>query len=192
MNFWSRFPALFWPPNLMSLIRLGLGVALLAATPSVSFALLALLAAGVTDVLDGWLARRLKMVTAVGAWLDPLADKVFAVGAVLASIRLGALKWPWAALLFAREAGFVAIAIAMFLTKRSRALLLRPRVSLPLGKLATVAQFIAMAWGYLGWPGLEAVLTLSGAIGIGAAFVYARRERRTSAPSTHGRLLARH
>ena len=37
--------------------------------------------ASLTDLLDGWLARRRGQITAVGQWLDPLADKLLVLGA---------------------------------------------------------------------------------------------------------------
>ncbi|MBI4200847.1 MAG: CDP-alcohol phosphatidyltransferase family protein [Chloroflexi bacterium] len=50
--------------------------------------------AGVTDAVDGYVARRLGCVTTVGAWLDLLSDKLFV------SVMLGLLAWlgvvpPW-------------------------------------------------------------------------------------------------
>src|SRR5215472_370717 len=53
--------------------------------------------AAVTDVLDGWLARRAKWTTRLGALIDPMADRIFAVVAVLTFIETGALSF-WAAL----------------------------------------------------------------------------------------------
>jgi cardiolipin synthase len=43
------------------------------------FALLAMIAAGVTDALDGLIARRTGQKTTLGAWLDPMADKLLLV-----------------------------------------------------------------------------------------------------------------
>src|SRR5262249_37093459 len=42
-------------------------------------ALVIFLAAGVTDIGDGYLARRFHMGSPLGAWLDPIADKLFLV-----------------------------------------------------------------------------------------------------------------
>lgn len=44
--------------------------------------------ASLTDALDGWLARRYRMVTTTGAWFDPLVDKIFGVGLLLVAISL--------------------------------------------------------------------------------------------------------
>jgi cardiolipin synthase len=47
------------------------------------------LLAAVSDALDGFIARRFNMCTRLGAMLDPLADKLMVVTAVLALFRLG-------------------------------------------------------------------------------------------------------
>lgn len=56
-----------------------------------------------TDRLDGYLARRFQSTTHMGAWLDPLADKLFTLSPVVTLTLLG--RFPvWAAIVFvARE-----------------------------------------------------------------------------------------
>jgi len=53
----------------------------------VAIAFWAFVIAALSDYLDGWLARRLGLESAFGAWLDPLADKLL-VGGALAGIGL--------------------------------------------------------------------------------------------------------
>jgi len=60
------------------------------------------LAIGLTDGVDGWLARR-QGTTRSGAFLDPLADKAAVVGALCAVAAKAALAWLPVALIAARE-----------------------------------------------------------------------------------------
>lgn len=53
------------------------------------FAFWGFIIAGVTDFLDGWLARRFDATTTLGAILDPIADKVLVAGAVIGIAALG-------------------------------------------------------------------------------------------------------
>jgi len=46
-------------------------------------ALAVFILAGLTDLLDGYIARRFNKITKLGAWLDPLADKLLAVSVII-------------------------------------------------------------------------------------------------------------
>ncbi len=81
----------FYPGNLLSLLRLLLGAPItwLVAHPEAGLDgwLAALIAiAAVSDVVDGWLSRRLGQVTELGMILDPLADKIVMAAGVLAAV----------------------------------------------------------------------------------------------------------
>ena len=54
--------------------------------------------ASATDALDGYLARRFNQTSLIGKFLDPLADKLIVMGALLMLIHLGRVS-PWIALL---------------------------------------------------------------------------------------------
>jgi len=60
-------------------------------------------AAGATDFLDGWLARRMGMVTRLGQFLDPLADKIYISTALVMLARLGRMGWWVPAVIIGRE-----------------------------------------------------------------------------------------
>lgn len=59
--------------------------------------------AAITDVVDGYLARRWKMVTIVGKFMDPLADKLIVLAALVMMVRLGRIPAWLVILLLSRE-----------------------------------------------------------------------------------------
>jgi cardiolipin synthase len=65
-------------PNFLTLLRMGIAPFIVLAIFDHDFrlALLILAVAGLTDVLDGWIARRFDVRSVVGAYLDPIADKL--------------------------------------------------------------------------------------------------------------------
>src|SRR3954447_14459969 len=68
-------------PNLISLLRLVLVpvVILMIVTDRWVGAFLIFVAAGISDAVDGWLANRFNLRTELGAYLDPLADKMLLI-----------------------------------------------------------------------------------------------------------------
>lgn len=58
-----------------------------------------------SDLLDGYLARRHAMTTTVGAWLDPLSDKLFVIVPALVLSLRGEFPWWAAAVIVLREVG---------------------------------------------------------------------------------------
>jgi CDP-diacylglycerol--glycerol-3-phosphate 3-phosphatidyltransferase len=76
---------IFSLPNLLTLARFGLAVVLFAliAVESWAAGLAVFALAALTDLLDGYLARRLGLASALGRNLDPLADKVLMCGAFI-------------------------------------------------------------------------------------------------------------
>ncbi len=81
-------------PNSLTLFRIFLIplliVVLLTRFPNKEFIGVAIfLAAALTDWLDGYLARRRKQITAIGTWLDPLADKLLVSSAFIDMDEMG-------------------------------------------------------------------------------------------------------
>ncbi|MDE2814352.1 MAG: CDP-alcohol phosphatidyltransferase family protein [Gemmatimonadota bacterium] len=99
--------------NFLSVLRVLLIPFLLyfiAQGPVAQFqAVLLLLIAGITDIGDGWVARRYNQVSRLGKILDPLADKIF-----LACLLGGLVLWRdlplWLlGMLFVRDLGIVLV-----------------------------------------------------------------------------------
>lgn len=93
--------ALVWTiPNALSALRL-LGVPLflwLVLGPEADvWALVVLVASGVTDYLDGWLARRLDQMSVVGQILDPVADRLYILAVVVGLALRDVIPW-WMAI----------------------------------------------------------------------------------------------
>ena len=57
-------------PNILSVVRIGLSFLLLALIKHTTLFLIVYLIIGITDILDGWLARRLQVQSALGAHLS--------------------------------------------------------------------------------------------------------------------------
>ena len=67
------------------------------------FALVVFVLAAASDSLDGYIARRFRQTTALGAFLDPLADKLLVAAALLSLIELRELSAWVAMVVIARE-----------------------------------------------------------------------------------------
>ena len=134
--------------------------------------------AGVTDALDGVIARRWGRKTTLGAWLDPMADKLMLVSAfvVLTLPNLGlANKLPlWlTALVISRDVCIVITVAIINLAIGRRTF--RPSI---FGKIATATYIVtvtmAMLFNYLGYhsPLVDACVFASLAITLFSGFHY--------------------
>lgn len=93
-------------PNAVSALRL-LGIPafvwLVLGPRADGWALMVLLLAGVTDWLDGFLARTLGQVSQVGELLDPVADRLYILAVVVGLVGRGIIPWWVGALLPLRD-----------------------------------------------------------------------------------------
>ena len=67
-------------PNILSSLRIVGAVALLLSNVSSILFWVLFIVCGISDIVDGWLARKLKCVTRTGALLDSVADICFVDG----------------------------------------------------------------------------------------------------------------
>ena len=95
--------------------------------------------AAITDWLDGWLARRLNQMSAFGAFLDPVADKLMVAAALIVLVDLDRADVDVALIIIGRE---IAIsALREWMAKVGAA----GKVAVSfIGKLKTTAQMIAI------------------------------------------------
>lgn len=164
-------------PNLISLTRLPLALAFPFCVKWPLAALALLVVAGGTDVLDGWLARRRGETTAMGALVDPLADKIF-VAVVIATLVIEQLIPAWVVLLLVtREIGqVVLLAWRMARSHReSGAGSGQPLANLP-GKLTTALQFASVATALVIGSWVAPLFVLTAVVGTTAAISYWSRE----------------
>jgi len=121
-----------------------------------TFALLILLAAAATDLLDGYLARRWGQITTVGTLLDPIADKLLISAALISLVDIHRLPAWMVILIIGREfavSGLRSIAAAGGYTIEAS----------ELGKCKMVAQVAAIALVIAGirWPALNEISMLA-------------------------------
>jgi CDP-diacylglycerol---glycerol-3-phosphate 3-phosphatidyltransferase len=152
-------------PNLLTLIRIFLVPLLVAALVQGNwrlhwgprllvagdfFALFLFLAAALTDLLDGYLARRWKQVTTVGTLLDPVADKLLVSAALISLVEIRLLPGWMVILVISREfavSGLRSIAAAEGYTIKAG----------ELGKSKMVLQVLGVSLVMLSirWPALR-------------------------------------
>jgi CDP-diacylglycerol--glycerol-3-phosphate 3-phosphatidyltransferase len=187
-------------PNVLTLLRIlavpVIVVALLGETPNGDA-----LAAGVfalaafTDGLDGYIARRRQDVTTFGKLVDPLADKLLIVAALVSLVSLGRLAAWVAMVIIARELAVTAL----------RAVAVEQGVVISaswLGKLKTVLQ-VAAVFALIIWnpspTSVDVLVYLAVAVTVVSGVDYffglrkrleKERERRTAGKSELGRRTA--
>ena len=96
-------------PNLLTLLRIAAAPVLILFLRDQKFdlALILFLMAGITDGLDGLIAKKFKCVTELGARLDPLADKIIIITAFYMLVLVGALPFWLVMLVIFRDAVIV-------------------------------------------------------------------------------------
>jgi cardiolipin synthase (CMP-forming) len=169
---------LLLPPSLLSFVRIPLAAAFVGLVHQPPWALGVLVLAGITDVLDGHLARRLGQATPTGAVVDGVLDKFFAAVVIGGLILHGQLPWAAAVLLATRELGELPLVAWWALHEDGR----RARAEDPranwLGKAATAGQFLSIAALLIRGEPSYSWLALTALMGGASAVAYWRRELR--------------
>jgi cardiolipin synthase len=129
-------------PNLLTLTRICLAPFLVDAILERRFALSfgLFIAAGLTDALDGTLARVLKQRTMLGQYLDPVADKLLLSTIFLVLMHEKLIPTMVTVLVFGRDVGILLVAAILYAAVGRREF--RPSI---FGKANTLAQVAAVA-----------------------------------------------
>lgn len=129
-------------PNLLTIARICLAPFLVSAILERRFmlGLVLFLIAGVSDALDGALARILKQRTVLGQYLDPIADKLLLSTLFLVLTHLNLIATSITAMVFGRDLGILVVATLLYATVGKRDF--KPSI---FGKANTLAQVTAVA-----------------------------------------------
>lgn len=95
--------------------------------------------AAVTDILDGYLARKLNQISAFGEFLDPVADKLMVAAALIVLVQLGRLDAVIAVIIIGREIGVSALREWMAKIGQAKSVAVNF-----LGKIKTISQMVAI------------------------------------------------
>jgi cardiolipin synthase len=138
----------FWTaPNQITLLRLIFVpfVVINILDRNYKLALLLFVLAGLSDALDGLLARWLNQQSILGQYLDPIADKLLLSSAFLVLSFTKLIPWKYTVLVFSRDLFLILITAVLYLTTSIRDF--RPSI---FGKLNTGAQigaiFFVLSW----------------------------------------------
>jgi CDP-diacylglycerol--glycerol-3-phosphate 3-phosphatidyltransferase/cardiolipin synthase len=159
-------------PGLLSLSRVPLAASFPLLVHRTWAAMAVCVAAGVTDMLDGWVARRSGQVSATGSALDPICDKIFVLTVAITLVANERLSLAELAGLSTREIGELPLFVWFWLSPRARRV--TPQANLA-GKLTTVLQGGAVTWAILGVPGTRLWVLAAAAAGVVAAASYWKR-----------------
>ena len=149
-------------PNLISFVRLAgvpLFLWLILVPEADGWALVVLMLSGVSDYLDGYLARRLGQTSKLGALLDPVADRLYILSTVVGLAVRDIIPWwlaivlpardlfLWGLVPFLRTRGYSALPVH-FLGKAATANLLYAFPLLLLGDGTGVLAMLAKVFGW--------------------------------------------
>ena len=129
-------------PNLLTLLRICLAPFLVSTILENRFLLsfILFIVAGLTDALDGALARLLKQRSVLGQYLDPVADKLLLSTLFLVLMHKSLMPARVTVLVFGRDVGILVVAAILYAAVGRREF--QPSV---FGKINTIAQVSAVA-----------------------------------------------
>ena len=188
-------------PNIVSVVRLAgvpLFLWLVLGPEADAIALVVLMVAGITDYLDGWLARRLDQYSTLGEILDPVADRLYILAVVIGLFLRDIIPWwvavalplrdlfLWGLVPILRTRGYSALPVH-FLGKAATFNLLYAFPLLLLGEGEGIVATLARTFGWaFAWWGIGLYWWAGVLYAWQVRTLLRETPRRTSAATDHG------
>jgi cardiolipin synthase len=131
------------------------------------WALLLFVAAGLSDALDGLLARWLEQQTLLGQYLDPIADKLLLSSLFLVLSFMHDVPWKFTVIVFSRDISILAISAVLYATTDLRNF--SPSI---FGKMNTVAQVATVFSILLGHVVESRIVAAARVLGLWLTFAF--------------------
>lgn len=135
-----------------------------------------------TDILDGFLARRMKVVSDFGKWADPAADKLMTIVVLSCLVKDGNLPWYFLAFYFSKEL-LLSIGVSVTYFKKQKGKIHQAK---PIGKLAMTTTFIGLSSSFFSDlidPWNIAIMWMAVGMSIAATMYYYLYYYKTKTPS---------
>jgi len=178
-------------PNQITLLRLGFlpFFLILISYEEYKWALLVLVFAGLSDGIDGLLARKLNQRSALGAYLDPMADKLLLSSSFVILAFKKEIAWWLTIIVLSRDVLILVVAVVIILISGYR-----PFPPSIFGKLTTMTQIILVFTVVLNAaysnlmlvPVIRALVYIVAALSIISAFHYSVTITRNLSSGTSG------
>lgn len=130
-------------PNLISILRiilipLFIYLIFISKVEQRIWALVVFIIASLTDILDGWTARKLRQETELGKFLDPLADKFLVIAALISFLILDPLIPLWMVIIIVLRD--ILLTLMRYLAIKKKAILRTTKF----GKIKTAFQMVSI------------------------------------------------
>lgn len=138
----------FTLPNILTLFRFALIPIFIWTFFSIGtiVALAIFVIACITDILDGWIARKTNTESSFGRWADPLADKAMTITVLACLTAEGNLPWYFMAFYVTKEILMITGGIVMYIVRKIKKIY----KAKPIGKLAINATFCGIVSSFFG------------------------------------------